>query len=104
MLRVLLAGLLMVLGVAGYISYIAPPPKSAAAVSAPIVVSTVSAIKRDVPILLEGIGTVQALNTVQLRSRVDGTLDQVNFVEGQQVKKDAVLATIDPRLFQAALD
>jgi membrane fusion protein, multidrug efflux system len=104
MLRVLVAGLFVVLGVAGYISYIAPPPKTAKATAAPIVVTTVGAIKRDVPILLEGIGTVQALYTVQLRSRVDGTLDQVNFVEGQQVKKDAVLATIDPRLFQAALD
>ena len=54
--------------------------------------------------LLSGIGAVQALNTVQLRSRVDGTLDRVNFQEGQHVKQDEVLATIDPRLFQAALD
>ena len=54
--------------------------------------------------LLSGIGAVQALNTVQLRSRVDGTLDRVNFQEGQRVKQDEVLATIDPRLFQAALD
>jgi multidrug efflux system membrane fusion protein len=54
--------------------------------------------------MLDGIGTVQALNTVQLRSRVDGTLDQVNFQEGQRLNKDDVLATIDPRLFQAALD
>ena len=54
--------------------------------------------------LLSGIGAVQALNTVQLRSRVDGTLDRVNFEEGQRVKQDELLATIDPRLYQAALD
>ena len=53
---------------------------------------------------MSGIGTVQALNTVQIRSRVDGTLDQVRFKEGQIVKKDEVLAIVDPRLFQAALD
>jgi len=61
-------------------------------------------MKQDIPVLLPGIGTVQALNTVQLRSRVDGTLDQVRFQEGQRVKKDEVLAIVDPRLFQAALD
>jgi multidrug efflux system membrane fusion protein len=47
---------------------------------------------------------VQALNTVQIRSRLDGTLDKVNFEEGQQVKQGDVLAIIDPRLYQAALD
>jgi multidrug efflux system membrane fusion protein len=105
MFRVLLIGLLAVAGAAGYIWYISPPPSpKAAAVAPPIAVSTTAATTRDVPVLLSGIGTVQALNTVQLRSRVDGALDQVNFQEGQQVKKDEVLATIDPRLFQAALD
>ncbi len=103
MLRVLLAGLCIVLGIAGYIWYVAPPPKPVAASAQPLAVSTVSAMKQDIPVLLSGIGTVQALNTVQLRSRVDGTLDQVNFQEGQRVKKDEVLATIDPRLFEAAL-
>lgn len=104
MLRVLLIGLCIVLGLAGYIWSSAPPQASKAAPAPALAVSTVSALKRDVPILLPGIGTVQALYTVQLRSRVDGTLDQVKFQEGQQVKKDEVLATIDPRLFEAALD
>jgi membrane fusion protein, multidrug efflux system len=104
MLRVLLIGLCIVLGLAGYIWSSAPPQASKAASAPVLAVSTFSALKRDVPILLPGIGTVQALYTVQLRSRVDGTLDQVKFQEGQQVKKDEVLATIDPRLFEAALD
>ncbi len=105
MFRVLLIGLLAVAGAAGYIWYIAPPaPPKVVVAPPPVTVSTVVAARRDIPVLLSGIGTVQALNTVQLRSRVDGALDQVNFQEGQQVKKDDVLATIDPRLFQAALD
>jgi multidrug efflux system membrane fusion protein len=85
--------------------YMAPPPPQTIAPPPPaIAVSAVPAAKRDIPVLLSGIGAVQALNTVQLRSRVDGTLDQVNFQEGQLVKKDDLLAKIDPRLFQAALD
>ncbi len=103
MLRVLLVGLCIVLGIAGYIWYVAPPPKPVAASAQPLAVSTVSAMKQDIPVLLSGIGAVQALNTVQLRSRVDGTLERVNFQEGQRVKKDEVLAIVDPRLFEAAL-
>jgi multidrug efflux system membrane fusion protein len=104
MFRVLLAALCVVLGIAGYIWYSAPPPKAKAAAAPAIAVSTLSPARQDIPVLLSGIGAVQALNTVQLRSRVDGTLDRVNFEEGQRVKQDAVLATIDPRLYQAALD
>jgi multidrug efflux system membrane fusion protein len=104
MLRVLFTAFCAVLGIAGYIWSIAPPPKHVAAARPVLAVSAVRAMRQNVPIMLEGMGAVQALNTVQLRSRVDGTLDQVNFQEGQRVKKDDVLATIDPRLFQAALD
>jgi multidrug efflux system membrane fusion protein len=104
MFRVLCAGFCIVLGIAGYIWSIAPPPKPSSAPRIVLAVSAVRAARQDVPVMLEGIGAVQALNTVQLRSRVDGTLDQVNFQEGQRVNKDDVLATIDPRLFQAALD
>jgi multidrug efflux system membrane fusion protein len=104
MLRILLTGLCIELAIAGYIWLAAPPPAPKAVAAPVLAVSAVGAIKQDVPILLPGIGTVQALNTVQLRSRVDGTLDRVNFVEGQRVKKDEVLATIDPRLFEAALE
>lgn len=105
MFRVLFIGLLAVGAATGYIWSVAPPPKPPAPKQASAVaVSASPALRGDMPILLSGIGTVQSLNTVQLRSRVDGAIDQVNFAEGQQVKKDDVLATIDPRLFQAALD
>ncbi len=72
---------------------------------APPVPVTVAAVTRqDVPLLLEGIGTVQPLNIVTIRSRVDGELQKVLFTEGQEVKAGDPLAQIDPRPFQAALD
>jgi multidrug efflux system membrane fusion protein len=105
MLRILFGGLIALAAVAGLIGYFAPSSKPPASPAPPaIAVTTVPATARDVPVLLSGIGGVQALNTVQIRSRVDGTLDQVNFKEGQQVKQGDVLAIIDPRLFEAALD
>ncbi len=57
----------------------------------------------DVPILLEGLGTVTAYNTVTVRSRVDGEIVKVNFREGQDVKAGDLLAVIDPRPFEVAL-
>src|SRR5215468_7830753 len=60
--------------------------------------------RQDVPVYLNGLGTVQASYTVGLHSQVDGKLQEVLFKEGQQVKKGDVLALIDPRLYQAALD
>ena len=66
---------------------------------------TVAAVThQDVPIYLTGLGTVQATFTVGIHSQVDGKLEQVLFTEGQHVKKGDVLAKIDPRLYQAALD
>ena len=60
--------------------------------------------RQDVPVYLNGLGTVQASFTVGIHSQVDGKLQEVLFKEGQQVKKGDVLALIDPRLYQAALD
>jgi multidrug efflux pump subunit AcrA (membrane-fusion protein) len=60
--------------------------------------------RQDVPVYLTGLGTVQASFTVGIHSQVDGKLQEVLFTEGQHVKKGDVLAKIDPRLFQAALD
>jgi multidrug efflux system membrane fusion protein len=72
-----------------------PPP-------VPVVLAVVEA--RDVPVHLNGLGNVQGLNTVTIRSRVDGHLERVSFTEGQDVKAGEVLAQIDPRPFQAVLD
>lgn len=64
----------------------------------------VAATVRDVPEYLDGIGTVQALNTVNIRPMVDGPLVEVRFREGQDVHEGNVLARIDPRTYQAAYD
>jgi multidrug efflux system membrane fusion protein len=58
----------------------------------------------DVPVYLDGVGSVRALNTVTVRAQVDGKLLAVNFVEGQDVKKGDVLAEIDPAIYQAQYD
>jgi multidrug efflux system membrane fusion protein len=67
-------------------------------------VSVAVASRQDVPIYLTGIGSVQAYFTIDIRAKVDGELQEVLFTEGQHVKKGDVLAKIDPRLYQAALD
>jgi multidrug efflux system membrane fusion protein len=58
----------------------------------------------DVPVYLDGVGAIRALNTVTVRSQVDGKLIAVKFTEGQDVKKGDVLGEIDPALYQATYD
>jgi multidrug efflux system membrane fusion protein len=70
----------------------------------PIPVLAAVAQAGDVPVYLTGLGTVQAYNTVTVHVRVNGTLDKVVFVEGQDVKAGDLLAQIDPRPYQAQLD
>ncbi len=70
----------------------------------PIPVLTARSEQRDVPVWLDGLGTVQAFNQVQVRPFVDGPLIEVRFQEGQNVKAGDVLARIDPRSYQASLD
>ena len=70
----------------------------------PVPVSAQAASSANVPIYLQGIGTVQASQAATVRTRVDGELQQVAFKEGQEVKQGDLLAVIDPRTFQAALD
>jgi multidrug efflux system membrane fusion protein len=60
--------------------------------------------KADFPVYLTGLGTVQGFNTVVVRTRVDGQIDKIAFKEGQLVNQGDLLAQIDPRPFQAALD
>src|SRR5580704_8629656 len=70
----------------------------------PVPVTAAEVQRQDVPIVLEGLGTVQALYTATIRSQVTGTLEEVDFSEGEKVKRGQVLAQIDPRTFQAQLD
>jgi multidrug efflux system membrane fusion protein len=70
----------------------------------PIPVLVGTAARQDVPIYLGALGTVQAFNTVTVKAMVDGPLLSVDFTEGQDVKRGALLAQIDPRTYQAALD
>jgi multidrug efflux system membrane fusion protein len=67
-------------------------------------VTIAGAERQNIPIYLTGLGTVQAMLTIDIQAQVDGQLQQVMFTEGQQVKKGDELAKIDPRPFQAALD
>ncbi|MDB6152201.1 MAG: efflux transporter periplasmic adaptor subunit, partial [Chthoniobacteraceae bacterium] len=61
------------------------------------------ATARDVPIYLDGLGTVQAFNAVVVRSRVDGQLEKVAFEEGQDIKAGELLVKIDAKPFEATL-
>jgi multidrug efflux system membrane fusion protein len=79
----------------------ASPVDDAAKRRVPVFVAEV--VARDVPVWLEGLGSVAAFQQVVVRSQVDGVLQQVFFREGQYVRKGDLLAQIDPRRYQAAL-
>ena len=70
----------------------------------PVPVLVAAASKADVPVYLDAVGTIKALNTVTVRPQVDGKLLSVGFKEGEDVKKGDVLARIDPITYQAQLD
>lgn len=100
-------GTLAVLGVCGAAAFwyvrddkAAPAPAAPEAVPAEVAVAS----REDVPIYLFGLGTVEAFNTVTVRTQIDGELQKVLFTEGQTVKKGDLLAVIDPRPSQAVLD
>jgi multidrug efflux system membrane fusion protein len=78
------------------------PKRPPAAVAVPVTIASVE--KADFPAYLFGLGSVQAFNTVVVRTRVDGQIDKIAFQEGQLVKQGDILAEIDPRPYRAALD
>jgi len=80
------------------------PAHAARTTRAAVPVSIANAARQDMPVYLTGLGTVQALFTVAIHAQVDGKLQEVFFKEGQRVQRGDVLAKIDPRLYQAALD
>lgn len=83
-------------------SILCAPALAQQAPSVPVSVAT--AERQDVPIFLRGIGSVQALQTVLVRARVDGTINRLAFTEGQDVKPGDLLAEIDPRPYAATLE
>lgn len=74
---------------------------AAAGADAAVPVTMQPAQRKDLPIWLDAIGNVQALNTVNVRVRVDGELQKVLFTEGQMVSAGTQLAQVDPRVYQA---
>lgn len=93
----------LALGV-GWLTY--TPATAAAPPAAPagVAVEVATVTRATVPLYIEGLGNVQAFYTANITARVDGELQSVAFTEGQTVKKGQLLAQIDPRPTQAALD
>lgn len=102
--------LLVLACVAGfaYVAYakIVPDKKASPQAAGPVTVPVmaVAAQARAVPIILRGLGTVTAYNSVALQSRVEGAITQINFKEGQAVHTGDVLIQLDPRPYQAVLE
>jgi multidrug efflux system membrane fusion protein len=101
------AGVVLVAGALGartVLERLTPVAAAQGPVAAPAIPVTVGVVTaKDLPVLLHGIGTVQAFNSVAVKSRVDGPIVAVDFTEGQEVEAGAVLFQIDPRPYQAAL-
>src|ERR1700726_702248 len=107
--RVMVMGLVLVAGCGlayfglarGLWSSATPSGPRNAAPAIPVMASKVE--RADIPIELTGLGTVQALNSVLVKSRVDGQIVKINFSEGKDVHAGEVLIEIDPAPFEAAL-
>jgi multidrug efflux system membrane fusion protein len=99
---------LLILGGLGYIAWTVSAQQKQAANRArpdlPVPVLAATPRIQDVPVYLDGVGAVRALNNVLVRPQVDGKLIAVNFTEGQEVKKGDVLAEIDPVIYKAQYD
>ncbi|SDR65230.1 efflux RND transporter periplasmic adaptor subunit [Opitutus sp. GAS368] len=93
--RLLPAGLLLLAGGLA-------PAARAEGDAIPVVVATVK--RQDMPVYLDALGKVQAMNTVTVRTQVDGKIEQIAFRDGQEVHAGDLLVQIDPRPYQAELD
>src|SRR5882724_9539742 len=71
---------------------------------APMAINAAKVEKGDVQVILNALGTVTPLQTVTVRTQINGQLQQIAFTEGQMVKKGDFLAEVDPRPYQAALE
>ena len=80
----------------------APQGRGAGQQAVPVAIAAVT--QQDMPVYLDGLGSVQAFNTVTIKTRIDGEVTQVAFREGQDVKKGELLIVIDPRPYQVALE
>lgn len=106
-----MAALCLTIGAAGFASvtgfgwHTTPRAQAQAAAPSPagVPVTTAAAQRQDVPVIAEGIGTVQAFQSDLIQARVTGWLDRIGFTEGQAVKKGDLLAVIDPRPYADAL-
>src|SRR5438876_922609 len=77
------------------------PARNAAPPAVPV--TAADSVEKTVPIQLTAVGNAMAYTTVGIKSQVNGQIVQVHFKEGQDVRKDDLLFTIDPRPFEAAL-
>jgi multidrug efflux system membrane fusion protein len=108
--RTLVIGIVLIaLAAAFYYIFSASAPQQRrggrfAAGEGPVPVLVAPAARADVPVYLDAVGTIKALNTVTVRPQVDGKLLSVNFKEGDDIKKGDVLAKIDPVIYQAQLN
>jgi membrane fusion protein, multidrug efflux system len=99
---------LLIVGGLGYIAWTVFAQKQAANrggrpdLTVPVLAATPRI--QDVPVYLDGVGAVRALNNVLVRAQVDGKLIAVNFTEGQDVRKGDVLGEIDPAIYKAQFD
>ncbi len=104
--RILIVGLCIAASAGGIAIWhtqraVATPAPKAAPAPVPVVAEKVRV--SDMPIVLSGIGTVEAYNVVDVHAQVTGTIDRIGFVEGQTVHPGSLIAQLDPRPFQAAL-
>ncbi|MDE2052498.1 MAG: efflux RND transporter periplasmic adaptor subunit, partial [Gammaproteobacteria bacterium] len=103
--RAALVALITAAAVAGAYALLAQHSKAGAGRSqappTPVAVATV--VRRNVPVVVEGIGTTQAYNTVVVKPRIAGQIADIDFIEGQQVRPGNVLVRLDSRLLDAQL-